>query len=124
MMWSFHLYSRKKRRQQLNPYSAKMRTCKSKMKKQAFIIIITINIALLVINIVTLAFLPKQADGSIKTRSEILANQLQTQSAQKLILKLDFPHNKPLLGHWFNLKNELYFSIELSCTHYQNSLNE
>ncbi len=71
---------------QKKPTTKKQAT--SKIKKHAVPILIALNIVLLIINIATLAFLPIQTNGSIKARSEILANQLQNQSAQKLITDL------------------------------------
>lgn len=61
---------------------------KTKPKDFRGILIIGLNFFLLFLNILILSFLPKQADTNIVKRSEILAQELQVQSAQKIISDL------------------------------------
>ncbi len=58
------------------------------IKKHSTAILIVVNITLLAANITLLWFLPQQRQEAIKTRSEIFANNLQMQSAQKLVTDL------------------------------------
>src|SRR4030042_3433758 len=55
------------------------------LKKQGMTIVAIMDIFLLLINILLLYLLPNKVKEVIQTRSEVLAQELQTQSAHKII---------------------------------------
>lgn len=63
----------------------KNNTKKFSLRDNIFFVVIVLNIALVTLNLLILYFLPKQTEKIIVTRSEILAQKLQSQSAQKII---------------------------------------
>jgi hypothetical protein len=61
---------------------------KTTPRKRLFLVVIALNIALVLINLLILYFIPKKTAEIVVLRSEILAQKLQSQSAQKIIADL------------------------------------
>ncbi len=79
----------KNNKPQPKPKPVKNSSIKTAIHKYKNIIIIAVNISLICANFLILSLIPKQAAAIVLTRSEILAQELQNQSAQKLITDLE-----------------------------------
>lgn len=92
---------------------AKKTTKKINTKSKIMIILALISI-LLVTNLVILSLLPSRSKAIIQTRSEILAQQLQNQSANKIISDLNSTQeDKEILNSALPTKSSLLDIIEL-----------
>ncbi len=86
----------------------------STIRKYRMLIIIGVIISLFLINVVFLTFLPNKSNAVVQSRSEMLALQLQNQSANKVISDLKATdQEKRILDLALPTKSSLLSIIEL-----------